>query len=140
MIVLPEITLFLSFARRRFSRSPELILIIPPGCGVIVGSVLVRVRGGKGGITWSWFVGRSVRSLCAHLSWLRVVRRFGFRCGLGIYAFSSTPIRWFTCMAFVVPFMGLRVHCWYRSVSSCRVTTRVVLRERVVTPGFCNRT
>ena len=52
VIVWPEITLFLSSARRRFSRSPVLVRKIPPGCGNLVGSVLVRVRGDKGGITW----------------------------------------------------------------------------------------
>ena len=140
VIIWPEKTFFLSSARRRFSRSPVLVRRIPPGCDILVGSVLVRVRGGKGGITLSWFVGRSMRSLCARLSWLRVVRRFGCRCGLGISAFSSPPIRWSTCMAFMVQFMGLRVHCWYWSVSCRRVTTHVVLRACIVIPGFCNRT
>ena len=83
VIVWPEITLFLSSARRRFSRSPVLVRRTPPGCEIPVGSVLVRARGDKGGITWSWFVGRSMRSLCARFSWLRVVRRFGSWCGLG---------------------------------------------------------
>ena len=79
-------------------------------------------------------------SLCARLSWLRVVRRFGSRCGLGISVFSSILIRWSTCVAFMFPFMGLRVHCWYWSVSCRRVTTHVVLRACIVIPGFCNRT
>ena len=140
VIVWPEITLFLSSARRRFSRSPVLVRKIPPGCGIRVGSVLVRARGDKVGITWSLFVGRPMCSLCARLSWLRVVRRFGSRCGLGISAFSSILIRWSTCVAFMVPFMGLRVHCWYWSVSCRRVTTHVVLRAWIVIPGFCNRT
>ena len=83
---------------------------------------------------------KSMRSLCARLSWLRVVRRFGSRCGLGISAFSSTLIRWSTCVAFMVPFMGLHVHCRYWSVSCRRVTTRVVLRAWIVIPGFCNGT
>ena len=134
VIVWPEITLFLSSARRRFSRSPVLVRRISPGCEILVGSVLVRVRGGKGDVIWP------VRSLCARLSWLREVQRFGSRCGLGISAFSSILIRWCTCVAFMVPFMGLRVHCWYWSVSCRRVTTRVVLRAWIVIPGFCNRT
>ena len=75
--------MFLSSARRRFSRSPVLVRRIPPGCEILVGSVLVRVRGGKGGVTWSWFVGRSMRSLCARLSWLRVVRRVVSGCLVG---------------------------------------------------------
>ena len=60
------------------------------GVGVLVGSVLVRVIGGSASIIWLWPGGRSVRSLSARLSWLRVVRRFGSRCGLGLSAFSST--------------------------------------------------
>ena len=51
---------------------------------------------------------------------------------VGDFAFSSTLIRWSTCVAFMVPFMGLRVHCWYRSVSCRRVTTHVVLRAWIV--------
>ena len=78
VIVWPEITLFLSSARRRFSRSPVLVRRTPPGCEILVGSILVRVRGGKGGIKWSWFVGRSMGSLCARFSWLREVRPFGW--------------------------------------------------------------
>ena len=140
VIVWPEITLFLSSARSRFSRSPVLVRKIPPGCEILVESVLVRARGDKGVITWSWFVGRSMCSLCACLSWLRVVRRSGSRCGLGISAFSSILILWSTCVAFMIPFMGLRVHFWYWSVSCRRVTTHVVLRAWIVIPGFCNRT
>ena len=64
----------------------------------------------------------------------------GLGVGWGISAFSSTPIRWSTCMAFMVPFMGLRVNCWYWPVSRRRVTTRVVLHAWVVIPGVCNRT
>ena len=57
VIVRLEIALFLSSARRWFSRLPVSVRRTPPGCEVLVGSVLVRVRGGKGGITWPWFVG-----------------------------------------------------------------------------------
>ena len=64
----------------------------------------------------------------------------GLGVGWGIFAFSSTLIRWSTCVALMVPFMGLRVHCWYWSVSCRRVTTHVVLRAWTVIPGFCNRT
>ena len=44
VIVWPEITLFLIFARRRFSRSPVLVRRTPPGCEILVGFILVRVR------------------------------------------------------------------------------------------------
>ena len=71
-----------------------LVRRVPPGCGILVGSVLVRVRGGSGGIIWLWVGGRSVRSLCARLSSFRVVRRYGSKFGLGVSAFSSTFIRW----------------------------------------------
>ena len=140
VVVWLEITMFLSSARRRFSRSPVLVSRTIPRCEVLVGSDLVRVRGVKGGSTWSWFAGRSARSLCTRLSWLRVVRRVGSNSGLGISAFSLTPIRWSMCVAFMVPFMGLRVRCWCWSVSCRRVNTHVALCAWVVIPGFCKST
>ena len=99
VFVWPEIAMFLSSARRRYSRSPVLVRRTPSRCEVPVGSVLVRVRGGSAGIIQLCFGGRSVRSLCVRLSWLRVVRRLGSRCGLGISAFISTLIRRSTCMS-----------------------------------------
>ena len=63
----------------------------------------------------------------------------GLSVGWGISAFSSTPIRWSTCMAFMVPFIGLRLHCWDWPSSRRCVTTHVVLRVWAVIPGFCNR-
>ena len=51
--------------QRQFSRLVVLVRRILLGCKILVGSVLVRVRGGQVGIAWPWFAGRSMRSLCA---------------------------------------------------------------------------